>query len=208
MPRGCLGVFRGAARRGKRAKSPRNLRKLLSGPRDNLYIDQVGMTHDHLSRGATYGRRRLKLRPRQWICSCVLPSILFPQALPINVLNYHGLCYHGLCYHGLCYHGLCRPHPGPYVSRVVLNSNMAETLDSALSFLAARGPSAPALKSSEPEVEYVFVGLEPGSTAQLSSEIILKVRGCPPTHARKLALAHDDHHHHHHYHRRRRRHRQ
>eukprot|EP00900_Chrysochromulina_parva_P021469 jgi/Chrpa1/3956/Chrysochromulina_OHIO_Genome00010209-RA len=51
---------------------------------------------------------------------------------------------------------------------------MAETLDSALSFLAARGPSAPALKSSEPEVEYVFVGLEPGSTAQLSSEVILK----------------------------------
>ena len=88
---------------------------------------------------------------------------------------------------------------------VVLNSNMAETLDSALSFLAARGPSAPALKSSEPEVEYVFVGLEPGSTAQLSSEIILKVRGCPPTHARTLTLAHDHHHHHHHYHRRRRR---
>ena len=89
---------------------------------------------------------------------------------------------------------------------VVLNSNMAETLDAALSFLAARGPSAPALKSSEPEVEYVFVGLEPGSTAQLSSEIILKVRGCPPTHARTLTLAHDRHHHHHHYHRRRRSH--
>jgi len=85
---------------------------------------------------------------------------------------------------------------------------MAETLDAALSFLAARGPSAPALKSSEPEVEYVFVGLEPGSTAQLSSEIILKVRGCPPTHARTLTLAHDHDHHHHRYHRRRRRHRQ
>ena len=54
---------------------------------------------------------------------------------------------------------------------------MMGTLDSALSLLAARGPSAPALSSSEPEVEYVFVSLEPGSTAQLSGEVILKVRG-------------------------------